>query len=90
MDGVASGKEREGPRRGTGIPFSGAGTPAPERADPEVAERASRRKFTAQYKLGLLEETDHCEAGEIGALLRREGRYSSHLSTWKRQREGGL
>ena len=52
-------------------------------------EKASRRKFTAQYKLGLLEKADRCEAGEIGALLRCEGLYSSHLSTWKRQRETG-
>ncbi len=54
-----------------------------------MAEKARRRKFTAQYKLGLLGEADRCEAGEIGALLRREGLYSSHLSTWKRQRETG-
>ena len=69
---------------------AGAGTSSPERADPEVVEKASRRKFTAQYKLGRLEEADRCEAGEIGALLRREGLYSSHLSTWKRQRESGV
>jgi transposase InsO family protein len=62
---------------------------APAPGDPEVAEKARRRQFTAQYKLGLLGEADRCEAGEVGALLRREGLYSSHLSTWKRQRECG-
>jgi hypothetical protein len=73
----------------TGTPFSGTGTSASEPGDPEVAEKARRRRFTAQYKLGLLEEADRCEAGEIGALLRREGLYASHLTTWKRQRESG-
>jgi transposase-like protein len=57
--------------------------------DPEVVEKASRRRFTAQYKLGVLEEADRGEPGEIGALLRREGLYSSHLTTWRRQREAG-
>jgi transposase-like protein len=57
--------------------------------DPEVVEKASRRRFTAKYKLQVLEEADHCEPGEIGALLRREGLYSSHLTTWRRQREAG-
>ena len=57
--------------------------------DPEVVEKASRRRFTAKYKLQVLEEADRCEPGEIGALLRREGLYSSHLTTWRRQREAG-
>jgi transposase len=57
--------------------------------DPEVVEKAARRRFTAKYKLGVLEEADRCEPGEIGALLRREGLYSSHLTTWRRQREAG-
>ena len=79
--GVAPEKEREGARRATGIPFSGTGAKVPEPADPEVSERASRRKFTVQYKLGFPGEADRCEARGIGALLRREGLYSSHLST---------
>jgi transposase len=60
--------------------------------DPEVATKAQRRTFTEQYKLRILAEVDACtEPGEIGALLRREGLYSSHLTTWRRQREcGGL
>jgi transposase len=58
--------------------------------DPEVVERTSRRRFTAKYKLRVLEQADGCtESGQIGALLRREGLYSSHLTTWRRQREAG-
>jgi len=58
--------------------------------DPEVPERAARRRFTAEYKLRVLREADtDAGAGEIGALLRREGLYSSHLTTWRRQREQG-
>ena len=55
--------------------------------EPEVLPRAKRRRFSAEYKLRILEEADKCtQRGEIGALLRREGLYSSHLSTWRRQR----
>ena len=58
--------------------------------DPEVPEKATRRRFTAEYKLRLLREADGCvEPGALGALLRREGLYSSHLTTWRRQRERG-
>ena len=58
--------------------------------DPEVPAKARRRRFTAKYKLGILEEADNCtQAGEVGALLRREGLYSSHLSKWREQREAG-
>jgi transposase-like protein len=58
--------------------------------DPEVSEKAVRRNFSAKYKLRILQEADRCSrSGEIGALLRREGLYSSLLSTWRRQREGG-
>lgn len=59
--------------------------------DPEVSEKKPRRKFTAKYKLSILSQTDSCtEPGQIGALLRREGLYSSHLTTWRRQKEEGL
>ena len=55
--------------------------------EPEVLPRAKRRRFSAEYKLRILEEADKCtQRGEIGAFLRREGLYSSHLSTWRRQR----
>ena len=53
----------------------------------EVLPRAKRRRFSAEYKLRILEEVDGCtQRGQIGALLRREGLYSSHLSTWRQQR----
>jgi len=58
--------------------------------DPEVVPRAKRRHFSAEYKLRILEEVEACsEPGQIGALLRREGLYSSHLTTWRRQRAEG-
>jgi len=58
--------------------------------DPEVREKAVRRRFTAEYKLRILKEADSCtEKGRIGALLRREGLYSSNLTTWQRQMEKG-
>jgi transposase len=58
--------------------------------DPEVVPRAKRRRFTAQYKLRIVEEADRCtERGQIGELLRREGLYSSHLSKWRKQRARG-
>lgn len=58
--------------------------------NPEVAEKAQRRRFDAAYKLRVLAEADHCtEPGSLGELLRREGLYSSHLATWRRQREEG-
>src|SRR2546428_9636765 len=64
--------------------------PPPAVSDPEVRERAARRRFTAEYKLQVLREADQCAGvGEVGALLRREGLYSSHLTTWRRQREHG-
>lgn len=62
--------------------------PAPRSV--ELIERPTRRRFTSEYKLALLREADAAaEPGEIGALLRREGLYSSHLSTWRRQRDEG-
>jgi transposase-like protein len=59
--------------------------------DPEVLEKAIRRRFTAEYKLDILRQVEACrEPGEIGALLRREGLYSSHLTTWRRQKDVGM
>ena len=58
--------------------------------NPEVLEKPLRRRFTAEYKLQILKEVDALtDSGQIGALLRREGLYSSHLTTWRRQREAG-
>jgi len=53
----------------------------------EVLAKATRRRFTAEYKLRVLREADACtEPGEIGAVLRREGLYTSHLCLWRKQR----
>ena len=57
--------------------------------DPEVSERPQRRRFTAEYKLKILREADEAGPGEQGALLRREGLYSSHLVAWRKQRASG-
>jgi len=58
--------------------------------DPEVSDRPKRRTFTAAYKLAILREVDACtELGEIGAILRREGLYSSRISDWRRKRTAG-
>lgn len=76
----------EGPERSEGPLGTGP------RPDPEVLAKAKRRRFTAEYKLRILEEADTCkEQGAVGALLRREGLFSSHLSEWRKaRREGAL
>ena len=57
----------------------------------EVQEKPERRRFSAEYKLRIVAEADGCtEMGQVGELLRREGLYSSLLSTWRRQREEGV
>jgi transposase-like protein len=59
--------------------------------DPQVTPKAERRRFSAEYKLRILSEADACtERGQIGALLRREGLYTSHLEKWRRQRARGV
>jgi transposase len=89
-----TGVERSETAGSGGAEGAGAGAPSPPLvmvvADPEVSEKAKRRRFSAEYKLRILHEADACtEPGEIGALLRREGLYSSHLGVWRRQREEG-
>ena len=59
-----------------------------EVTDPQVVEKAKRRRFSASYKLKILEEVDR-NPDRSGAILRREGLYSSHLSAWRKQREEG-
>ena len=77
--------EAEGARRATGVSADAGRAP-----DPEVVAKPKRRRFTAEYRLKVLKQADACKApGELGALLRREGLYSSLLSTWRRQREQG-
>jgi transposase len=70
-----------------GAPVPGNGKPIP---DPAVPEKPVRRRFAAEYKLRVLREADRStEPGQLGALLRREGLYSSHLTTWRQQRDQG-
>jgi transposase len=58
--------------------------------DPELVERPVRRRFVAEYKLRVLREVEDCtRPGEVGALLRREGLYTSHLTYWRKQRDAG-
>jgi transposase len=74
--------ERSGAAVGRALPV---GVP-----DPELVQGPKRRRFTAEYKLAILREADACtQSGQLGALLRREGLYSSHLVTWRRQRDAG-
>jgi transposase len=69
---------------------NGTGPTMTQEPDPQVVPKAERRRFSAEYKLSILAEADRCtEHGQIGALLRREGLYSSHLTTWRRQRDQG-
>jgi transposase len=69
---------------------NGKGSTAMHPPDPEVVPRAKRRQFSAAYKLRILQEVDGCnQPGQIGALLRREGLYSSQLTDWRREREAG-
>ena len=70
--------------------FSNVAAARPDLPEVEVLAKASRRRFTAEYKRKILQEADACtEPGAIGALLRREGLYYSHLTTWRAQRERG-
>ena len=60
-------------------------------SDPEVPETKPRRKFTAKYKLEILEKADKCtQPGQIGVILRKEGLYCSNLTAWRKQRDKGL
>jgi transposase len=87
--------EMQGARRASEIsPTAKAAAgncPPQDPQDPEVPETVPRRRFTAAFKLRILQQADQCtQPGEIGALLRRQGLYSSHLATWRRQRTEGL
>ena len=71
--------------------MSQIGTPTTARPDPEVRPKAKRRTFTAEYKKRILDEADACTTlTQRGALVRREGLYSSHLNAWRRQRAQGI
>lgn len=84
--------ERGEPERSGGEPNGGANNPAADSPapDPEVLAKPQRRRFTAAYKARIVEEAQRCtESGQIGALLRREGLYSSALTQWRRQYQSG-
>jgi len=85
--GASRGAERAGGER-SGV---AGGRAAPVGVpDPELVERPRRRRFSAEYKLGIVGEADACSRpGEVGALLRREGLYTSHLTYWRKQRDAG-
>lgn len=76
----------EDARRAAGGPVVAA--PPAGLVQSEVSEKAKRRRFTAEYKAKILREAERCKSpGQVGALLRREGLYSSLLSEWRRQRD---
>lgn len=78
------GERSEAPRSGEPSQIERDAAP-----DPQVAAKATRRRFTSEFKLQVLREADQCGPGELGALLRRHGLYSSHLSVWRRERDLG-
>jgi len=83
----------EGARRATGVDPMAGGRDLDvfSPPDPEVPEKKLRRKFTAKYKLRILDEADACtRPGQLGVLLRHEGLYFSYLTTWRRQRGNGI
>lgn len=90
----AGAEPREGERseteRGGAQARAGRQGLAPAGQDAEVGPRARRRTFTVAFKLRVLREADACkQPGQLGALLRREGLYSSHLTVWRRDRDRG-
>ena len=79
-------------RSGGAANAAGASAPGPRSPvpDSEVIARPHRRRFSAEYKLSIIEQADSAHAaGAVGLLLRREGLYSSHLATWRQQRKQG-
>jgi hypothetical protein len=87
---AVAGREAQGAVGERSGSSGGRVAPSGVRPDPELAPRARRRQFTAEYKLGIVREADACtRPGEVGALLRREGLYSSRLGKWREQRDEG-
>jgi transposase-like protein len=87
-DGVGSrGAQRAGGERSGVAPNGGERSPVP---NPELIQRPRRRRFTAEYKLQILQQADACtQPGDVGSLLRREGLYTSHLTAWRQQGDRG-
>jgi transposase-like protein len=95
--GALAGAERSGgelgePKRSGVAAQAGVDSLLASRPDPEVVAKPKRRTYTAEYKLGILQEAEAAAAtrGGIGSLLRREGLYSSLLATWRRERANGI
>jgi transposase len=95
--GGLAGAERSGGEPGSPQCSAAAAKPGTDsllasRPDPEVVAKPKRRTYTAEYKLDILQEAEAVAStrGGIGALLRREGLYSSLLATWRRERAGGI
>src|SRR5215469_12366847 len=95
--GLAAAERSEGsppgePQRSAAAAKAGADSQAGSRPDPEVVAKAKRRTYSAEYKQRILEEAEAAAAtrGGVGALLRREGLYSSLLATWRRERAHGI
>ena len=84
--------ERSEPKRREATAEAGAAAMPASRPDPEVVAKAKRRTFTAEYKQRILQEAESAAAtpGGVGALLRREGLYTSHLVYWRRERQAGV
>ena len=84
--------ERSEPERSGAAAEAGTLAGSLSRPDSEVAAKAKRRTFPMEYKIRILEEADAAAAapGGVGALLRREGLYSSHLVSWRRERKAGI
>ena len=87
-----SGGERSEPQRSAAAAKAGADQAAASRPDPEVVAKPKRRTYTAEYKQRILQEAEAAAAtpGGVGALLRREGLYSSLLAYWRRERVHGI
>ena len=84
--------ERSEPQRSAAAAAAktGADSVGASRPDPEVVAKPKRRTYTAEYKQRILEEAAAATRGGVGALLRREGLYSSLLATWRRERANGI
>ena len=80
------------PQRSAAAAKAGAAPGSSSRPATEVVAKAKRRTFSTEYKIHILEEADTASAtpGGVGALLRREGLYSSHLVSWRRERQAGI
>ena len=92
LEGMRGAAGTEGARRATGVSADDAPSPGSSGTvpDPEASGKPKRRRFTAEYKRKILKQADVCtRPGELGALLRREGVYSSSLNTWRAARDRG-